>query len=83
MFIVCLSFYYIMAARAGLTNFIWWSVIGRAAVIVYFVVFVLVLDAPRELLLFGLVDLVAASWTFFELRRENASKGTEIRPSEQ
>jgi hypothetical protein len=70
MLVLCLSFYYIQAARSGLTSFIRWTVWGRAAVIVYFVAFVLLLSAPRALLLFGLIDLSAAAWTWLALKRD-------------
>src|ERR1043165_5121362 len=66
MFIICLSFYYIQAARHDITSFIWWTVPGRAAVIVYFIAFVFLAGAPWQLLLFGLVDLVFALWTWIE-----------------
>jgi hypothetical protein len=70
MFIVCFAYYYIQAARHGLTVFIKWTVWGRAAVIVYFVMFVLFAGAPKALLLFGLVDLLSAIWTLVALRSD-------------
>ena len=70
MFVLCFSFYYIMGARYELTDFIRWTVWGRAAVIVYFAAFVLLVSAPRALLLFGLIDLAAAVWTWLALRAE-------------
>ena len=70
MFVIFLSFYYIMAARAGMTAFIKWTVVTRMAVIVYFAAFILLLEAPKTLLVFGLVDLAAATWTWVELRKE-------------
>ena len=39
MFVICFAYYYIQAARHGVTAFIRWTVWGRAAVIVYFVRF--------------------------------------------
>src|SRR5688572_21203588 len=53
MFILCLSFYYIQTARYELTNFIRWTVWTRIAVIFYFAAFVLLISAPKALLLFG------------------------------
>ena len=73
MFVLCLSFYYVQAARTELTSFIRWTIWARLAVIVYFVAFVLLLSAPRALLLFGLVDLVSAVWTLFALRADRRS----------
>src|SRR5688572_11653733 len=54
MFVLCLSFFYVQAARNELTSFIWWTVWARIAVIIYFAAFVLLLSAPKALLLFGL-----------------------------
>jgi choline-glycine betaine transporter len=70
MFVLCLAYYYLQAARHGLRDFIQWTVWARAAVIVYFVIFVLLAGAPRALLLFGVIDLLSAIWTFTALQRE-------------
>jgi hypothetical protein len=70
MFLLCLSFYYIQAARNGLTNFIRWTVWTRVAVIFYFTAFVIFVSAPKALLLFGLIDLLAAIWTWLALKKE-------------
>jgi hypothetical protein len=73
MFVICLAYYYIQTARHGLTEFIRWTVWARAAVIIYFVAFVLLAGAPKALLLFGVIDLLSATWTFRELHRSAAS----------
>jgi hypothetical protein len=73
MFILCLSFYYIQVARNELTSFIRWTVWARAAVIVYFAAFVLLASAPKALLLFGLIDLLAAAWTWHALKKDGGS----------
>ncbi len=70
MFLICFAYYYIQTARHGLTAVIRWTVWGRAAVIIYFVAFVLLAHAPKTLLLFGLIDFVAATWTFFALQSD-------------
>jgi hypothetical protein len=70
MFVLCFAFYYLQAARHGLTLFIKWKVWGRAAVIVYFVMFVVLAGAPKALLLFGLVDFSSAIWTLVALRND-------------
>ena len=72
MLVLCLSFYYVLAARSELTRFIRWTVWARAAVMVYFVAFVLLVSAPKALLLFGLIDLLAALWTWLALRKDGA-----------
>ena len=72
MFVVCLAFYYIQAARHELITLIRWTVWARAAVIFCFTAFVLLLGAPKALLLFGLVDLLSATWTFIALKSDAA-----------
>ncbi len=47
------------------------SVHGRALVIVFFGAFVLLNIAPEALLMFGVVDLLAAIWTALALRSES------------
>jgi len=73
MFVICLAFYYVQAARHGLTVFIRWTVWARAAVIFYLTAFVLMVGAPKALLLFGLVDLLSATWTFVALKNDAAA----------
>lgn len=70
MLVLCLSFYYVLAARSELTAFIRWTVWARAAVIVYFAAFVLLVSAPKPLLLFGLIDLLSAVWTRLALKAD-------------
>ena|SRR5215213_4765266 len=72
MFILCLSFYYMNGAWNELTSFIRWTVWGRVAVIFYFAAFILLISAPKALLLFGLVDLISAIWTWLALKKDNA-----------
>src|SRR5947207_13846867 len=55
MFVICLAYYYIQAARYGVSAFIRWTVWGRAAVIVDLVAFVLLGGEPEALLLFDVV----------------------------
>jgi hypothetical protein len=74
MFVICLAYYYIQTARHGLTLFIRWTVWARAAVILCFAAFVLLAGAPRALLLFGLVDLLSAVWTFIALQTHATPK---------
>jgi len=74
MFVLCLSFYYIRAARVGLTSFIRWTIPARVAVIFLFAAFVLFVAAPKALLLFGLIDLLAATWTWLALKKDEAAR---------
>ena len=70
MFILCLSFFYLQAARHELTVFIRWTVWARIAVIFFLGTFVLLLSAPKPLLLFGLIDLLSAIWTLLALKKD-------------
>ena len=70
MFVLCLSFYYLQAARNQLTVFIRWTVWTRVVVIVFFAAFILFVSAPKILLLFGLIDLLSAIWTWLALAAE-------------
>ena len=72
MLVLFLGAYDILAALSELHAFIRWSVPVRASVIVFFAVFVLLGYAPAVLLLFGLVDLGGAAWTWIALRRARA-----------
>ncbi|HEX8844461.1 MAG TPA: hypothetical protein VF791_07445 [Pyrinomonadaceae bacterium] len=72
MLVLCLSFYYVLAARNELTSFIRWTVWARVAVIFYFAAFVLLVSAPKALLLFGLVDLLSALWTWLALKKDKS-----------
>ena len=68
MFLICLSFYYIQVSRNELIMFIRWTVPARIAVMIYFASFVLLVSAPKSLLLFGTVDVLAAIWTWAALK---------------
>ena len=70
MFVLCLSFYYVQAARKELTIVIRWTVWARVAVIFFFAAFVLLVAAPKALLLFGVVDLLSAIWTWLALKKD-------------
>ncbi|MCA9955820.1 MAG: hypothetical protein H6657_29785 [Ardenticatenaceae bacterium] len=74
MLLLILAYYCFEAARHQLHPFYQWSVLGRASVIVFFTVFVLLKLAPVQLILFGMVDLAGALWTGFALRQEQNNK---------
>lgn len=73
MLVLILSFYYGSAARRDLTEFFQWTVYARASVIVFFAAFALTGLAPAILLLFGVVDLLAAGWTQAALASDRAA----------
>jgi hypothetical protein len=70
MLLVLLAFYDIQAARKEMTDFLRWSVVARASVIVFFASFALAGLVKPILLLFGGVDLAAAIWTQLALRTD-------------
>ena len=72
MFVLCFSFYYVQVARHELIMFIRWTIPARIAVIIYFAAFVVLVSAPKALLLFGVIDLLAAIWTWSALKRDAA-----------
>jgi hypothetical protein len=69
MLVLILGAYDVLASLAELHQYIRWSVPIRASVIFFFALFVLLGYAPPALLLFGVIDLASAAWTWFALRR--------------
>lgn len=71
-----LATYYVLAARANLVPLIRWSVVLRSLPILFFSAFVLAGLAPPALIAFGVVDLAAAGWTWWALRRAPSPRTT-------
>lgn len=69
MLVLFLAFYYYMAAKADLIIFFRWTVGARSLVIVFFTAFVLLKLAPPALILFGVIDLLSAFWTWWALKK--------------
>ena len=63
---------YTLAARADLRPFFPWTVYVRGSVILFFAAFVLLGYAPAQLILFSVVDLLGALWTWLALRAAKA-----------
>jgi hypothetical protein len=74
MLVLFLSFYYTQAARRELNEFFRWTLYVRFSVIVFFIAFVLLGLAEPTLILFGVVDVIGAFWTFLALRSEKAAE---------
>ncbi len=70
MLVLILGFYYFQAAKNDLRSFSQATVYGRAAVLIFFIAFVLLDFAQPMLILFGAVDALAALWTQLSLRSE-------------
>lgn len=70
MLVFILGFYYFQASRSEMKKFFQWPVYGRTAVLLFFIAFVVLGYAPPVLILFGIIDAVAAFWTELSLRSE-------------
>ena len=68
-----LGIYYLLGARAELLTFMRASVWVRLSVIVILGAFVAAGQAPLPLLVFGVIDLAAAAWTWLALRSMGAA----------
>lgn len=68
--ILIIGFYYFHASKNEMKNFFKWTVYARSSVIIFFIIFVLLDLAPKVLILFGVLDAVAALWTHLSLRSE-------------
>ena len=66
--LLVLALYYILSARKEMTDFFQWTVYARASIIFFFTAFVLLDLVKPVLILFGVVDLLAAVWTGLALR---------------
>ncbi len=74
MLVMILGFYYSQAARKNLSDFFRLTVIGRSAVLLFFIAFVLAGLAPPILILFGVIDFAGAMWTALSLRSEQMAQ---------
>lgn len=72
--VLCLATFYLVAARANLTVLIRTTIYLRFAVFGFLGGLVLFQFAPRQLALFGLVDLIAALWTASALKAERSAE---------
>lgn len=72
MLLLFLGYYSLGSARTENKAYMRWSAQVRATVILFFGAFVALGLAPAVLLLFAVVDLAAALWTFWALRRDQA-----------
>ncbi|MCU0395477.1 MAG: hypothetical protein MUF29_06185 [Chitinophagaceae bacterium] len=72
MLLIFLSVYYLYFARHPHPAFFRLTVYNRAAVILFFLVFVLLELAAPVLLMFAVVDLAGATWTWVALKGEES-----------
>ena len=65
---LALAYFFIRSARAESRDFFGWTVHVRLFVFTSFVILAFVYGLP-SLAVFGLIDLLGATWTFLALRR--------------
>ncbi len=68
--VLVLAYYSYASANENNRSYFRWTVPGRIVVPILFVLFVLLNLAPPQLILFGLLDLAGALWTWQALRSE-------------
>lgn len=66
--VLYLGIYYILAAKGNCSGLIAISVPLRMTLIIFFAAFVIILDAPKVLILLACVDFMFALWTLLALR---------------
>jgi len=74
MVFLLLAYLYIRAGldEEGMTKFFIWSVHTRALVIIFLGVFAALQLVSPLVIMFGAIDLAAALWTFWALRKDKA-----------
>jgi hypothetical protein len=72
MLVFLIGYYFIRASRneKEMISFYRWTVHARSSVIIFFAIFVAFGFVKPILILFGVVDLLAAIWTWKELRTQ-------------
>ena len=68
-----LGFYFLYAARKGITSFYPATVIGRVVTACVFVALAALKAGPMQLLIFAAVDLLSAIWTQLAIKRSRAA----------
>ena len=68
-----IGFYFVFAARKGVTSLFQATVYARGAAALVFIALVVLKLGPVQLLLFALVDALSAIWTHFAIKRTSAA----------
>jgi hypothetical protein len=63
-----IGLYYVFMAPVNQALFYTLTIYTRALILIWFIVFVLIGWAPAPLIMFGLVDMAGATWTFIAMR---------------
>jgi hypothetical protein len=77
MLFLLLAYYYIRGGldEEGMGKFFMWTVHTRASIIVFLIVFASLQLASPIIIMFGAIDLAAAIWTFWALRKDKTEQG--------
>ncbi len=67
--VFAIGLYYVFMAPSNHAVFLMLTVYARASIFLCFIAFVLLGWAPAQLILFGLVDLAGATWTYTAIRK--------------
>lgn len=67
--VFAIGLYYVFMAPSNNVLFMTLSIYARSFVLAWFVVFVIIGWAPAQLILFGLVDVAGAVWTYTALKK--------------
>lgn len=67
--VFAIGMYYVFMAPANHVLFLTLTVYARISIFIWFIVFVLIGLAPPQLILFGVVDLAGAAWTYSALKK--------------
>ena len=80
MLVFLIGYYYIRASRneKKMISFYRWTVHARSSVIIFFIIFVAFGFAKPILILFGVIDLLAAIWTWTTLHAPKPVKRMSI-----
>jgi len=62
--ITSIGFYYLIAAQNELMVFFWATIVTRSVVGICFILFVLTKKTPPALVIFALIELAGAIWTY-------------------
>ncbi len=65
-----LSVYYLVVGKSGNPLFLMTTVYVRSSIILFFIAFTLAGWVQPVIILFGVVDLLAAAWTYLALKKE-------------
>ena len=64
-----IGIYYVFMAQTNNTLFLTITVFIRTSILLWFIVFVLISWAEPMLILFGVIDVLGALWTYLELKK--------------